>query len=1202
MPDVICHGGGELSESTHGEGGTDGQRPDTDTPDTRNTSAEELSSKSTPAGGVPNTEGNQSHTSGGVEDPGDQPEPEFIGSVHFKTSGTFLRDKVARNLAEQGFGPSEESERTDADVSDASESTPTAADDASSGDTGADQGAFEASADTHDTDPSPEYGPSAPAETTGKEGNDVHSESEDGHSSGTGDTYDGEAASESAPGTGEPPSPTPAQTEPISLAAVHDAGAAETEAYTDDPGDGEADDEVSATGVPGSHGDGASEWEDRSAEEESHGQEGPKAPKGQVAGTVADVQAFERDVESAPPAPDAVAPDQAGKQRIDESSAAETASLWPEPRRLSDYVSDGSAEDRGSTRSGPGAGGAAAGAMGAAAAGAGTAAAAHSGAPGGPGNPEASGLSPDTASAGDASQGPGTRSHEHRGAETVASASQHGPSGPTGPAAPNGPTGPGGPKGPAGPGGTGPGGPKGPGDPKARGKKKAAKGKKGKKPMWWRILRVFLIVTGVFFIIGCGVFAYLYTTVEVPDAAKADVLEEGSTFYYADGETSFTYRGTHREILSYDEMTAGGDHVVEAVVSAEDRGFWTEPGVSVSGTTRAVWSTVTGEQVQGGSTITQQMVRNYYEGITKEVSVVRKVREIIIALKVDQTESKEWVMQQYLNTIYFGRNAYGVQAASQAYYHKDVQDLTPAEAAFLAAAIQQPTYFGQADVETTPEMENRWEYVVNGMVTTGAITQAEADAMEFPAPKPERPADSGLSGYEGYMYEAAMRELADLGYTEDNINRQGYRIVTTFRKDLMDQMYQAVEQTIDPEVVPEGVSVGASSIDPATGEVVAFYGGHDYATNQFDTSFLGGGQAGSAFKPYVLATALKQGYSLNTVVDGSGPQYINGARIQNSGDAPGGPMNLIEASRVSNNLGFIQLGMEVGHENIRQTAYDLGLPEGSIPDNQLVPVMPLGATSVSPVDQASGYATFANGGVHVETHVVREIVNVEGENERPEVESDRAISEDVAADVTYALSVVADSGTGRNANIWSHPVAGKTGTANDNVAAWFVGYTPQLSTAVGIYSGDNEPFTIPGIGVVGSTGPPSTIWNDYMTMAMEGREREEFPPRANVGSAENWAPDPATQEPPQDGQPQDDQPQDPETPTNPETPTDPEIPTDPETPTNPETPGFPGFPGTDPGEEGGGDTGGDTGGGGDQGGGGGGETETPPARNEQTWW
>lgn len=1123
MPDVICHGGGELSESTHGESGADGQRPGKDTPDTRNTSAEELSDRPTPEGGVPTTEENQSthDTPGGEEGVGEQPEPEFISPVTFKTSGTFLRDKVARNLAEQGFGPDDES----GDAAEEPSGVP-----ADSYGTDASQ-----AADTSDVSaPSPATGSPASAGTTGTE----ESASRPDGARGDGQTSRADRISpadqpsenddasddqDGTAGTGEPPSPVPAPTEPISLDSVR-AGALAAETSTD----------TSANADP------AAPAEDDGTDTRSpSGQEGTGAPKSPVAGTVTDVQDFEDEstesteptasaASATPAAPDTVAPDRSGEQRIDEASAAETASLWPEPRRLSTYVSESSAAD------------------------------------------DERGAGPGSAAAG-----------------TAAGAGGSGGAGNSG--GPSGPTGPGGPKGPAGPGGTGPGGPKGPGDPKARGKKGA--GKKAKKPLWWRILRVFLIVTGVFIIAGCGVFAYFYTTVEVPDAAKADVLEEGSTFYFADGETEFAYRGTYREILSYDEMTEGGDHVVEAVISAEDRGFWTEPGVSVSGTTRAVWSTISGQQVQGGSTITQQMVRNYYEGINREVSITRKVREIIIALKVDRSETKEWVMEQYLNTIYFGRNAYGVQAASQAYYHKDVQDLEPAEAAFLAAAIQQPTPFGEADVETTPEMERRWGYVVDGMVTTGAITQAEADEMEFPAPEPERPSEgTDLSGYKGYMLQEAMNELERLGYTEDQINRQGYKIVTTFDQDMMDAAYAAVEETIPPENRPEGVNVGLTTIDPATGEVVAFYGGHDYWENQYDSAFLGAAQTGSAFKPYVLATALEQGYSLNSTVDGRGPRTIAGSRIQNAGNSPGGVMTLTQATQVSNNLGYIELAQEVGFENVRDTVYAAGWPEGSIADNQLVPVMPLGASSARTVDQASGYATFANGGVHVEAHVVREIIDSEGENVRPEVESDRAFEEETAADVTYALQQVVNGGTGTTARLANHPTAGKTGTTNGSVAAWFVGYTPQLSTAVGVYSGNNESFSIPGYGSLSGGTLPATLWNRYMTSAMEGYEPGSFPSPAFSGTTENWAPDVSTEQPEQPQQ-QEEQPQDPVQPEEPETPTEPEVPTNPETPTDPEFPEFPG-PGTDPG------TG--EGGGGDAGGGGGGG-ESPPARRDDLW-
>ena len=1064
MPDVICLGGGELSKSTHGDDGTDGQRPDSNTPETNDTSAEELSSPATPQGDdLPTSGEDQSagETPESGTEPNGQPEPEFVaGPIAFKTSGTFLRDRVAMTLAEQGF---------DAEGSDTT-------------------GAAGASGDESESTQMPD------AERDAEESPSDASPGVETPVSGSAGERDEDSASTAATEDAEPEE---SRTEQIPVLGTVDTAGSE------DP----ADPPVVASAATGTGP--ASEPEEGSGTRTDTDTEADEARTEAMPAPAAGAVAFA----APPPEKGANAGDGSGSTSAESASSestpaegaapgdpADDAALWPTPRRLSDYVSDqpaseGSSATPGGAESGAAAGAGAVGAAAATGAGAAGAGAGGAGTPGGPGGPT------------DSAEGPGDGSGKN-------------------------------------------------------------KKKKAKKPLWLRILLGFLAVTGLGLILACGVFTFFYVTVEVPDAAKADAVEQGSTFYFADGETEFAYRGTDRDVISYEEMTAGGDHVVEAVISAEDRGFWTEPGVSISGTMRAVWSTITGEQVQGGSTVTQQMVRNYYEGVSLEQTVSRKVQEIIISIKVDRSEDKEWVMEQYLNTIYFGRTSYGVQAASQAYYHKDVDELTAEEAAFLAAAIQQPTRFGQADVETTPDMENRWQYVVNGMVTTGAITQAEADAMEFPAPEPEKTTED-LSGYRGYMLQEAMSELSDLGYSEDHINRQGFKIVTTFDKDMMDAAYESVEEMVAPDSLPEGVNIGLTTIDPKTGEVLAFYGGHDYHLNQYDSSFLGAAQAGSAFKPYVLATALEQGYGLNSTVDGRGPRDIHGSRVQNANNASGGVMTLTQATTVSNNLGFVELAQEVGFEEVRQTAYDVGLPDGSIDDNQLVPVMPLGATSVRSVDQASGYATFANGGVHMEAHVIKEIVNQEGDNERPEIEGKKALEASTASDVTYALEQAVSSGTGTAAQLWDHPVAGKTGTTNGSVAAWFVGYTPQLSTAVGVYSGNNESFQIPGHNISGG-GLPAQMWKSYMNRAMEGYERASFPGPEFGGTTENWAPEPATQEPQQPEAPEGGEPEVPEVPETPEVPTDPEpevpeVPTFPENPEGPDEPEEPGNPGIPPG-------------------------------------
>ena len=706
----------------------------------------------------------------------------------------------------------------------------------------------------------------------------------------------------------------------------------------------------------------------------------------------------------------------------------------------------------------------------------------------------------------------------------------------------------------------GPGGPKGPGK----------KGAKPKKPLWFRIVRATLITVLAMLGLGVAGFAIAYAVFEVPTSAKAEAIDQGSAFYYSDGETKFAERGVDRDPVKYDEIP---EVVQEAVISAEDRGFWDEPGVSLSGTIRGAISTVTGKQVQGGSTITQQMVRNYYEGVSKEQTVSRKLQEIIIALKVDQSKDKQWVMEQYLNTIYFGRQSYGIQAAAQAYYRKDVGELNAAESAFLAAAIQQPTKFGEADSDTTPEMEKRWRYVVNGMVKENLISKEEADKLEFPKPEKVRE-NADLGGFTGYMWQQAMGEMERLGYSEDHINRGGYKIVTTFDKDLMEAAKAAVEDNVDVDNLPDGVQAGLTAIDPKTGEVVAFYGGKDFNENQYDSAFRGAAQSGSAFKPYVLAAALESGKSLNTIVDGSNGQTFNGSVVNNA-DRSGGPMNLIEATRRSSNTGYINLAMETGLDNVVDMAHAAGIPKDKITEEQAgAPTLALGVSDVSAVDQASGYATFANGGVHIEPHVVREIVGPDGENEREKPKENRAMEKGVADDVTYALQQVVSSGTGRSANLPDgRPVAGKTGTTDSSVAAWFAGYTPQLSSAVGVYNGNNQPFSMPGYGSLSGGTLPATIWRSFMAKAMEGVDPESFDGPSYGGETENYAPDVPPEDPgteaPDDGMgeapPEQEQPPVPEQPGTPEQPEIPDVPEDPEVPDDPGTggPEIPDDPGGD---------------------------------------
>ncbi|QVQ54820.1 penicillin-binding protein [Spiractinospora alimapuensis] len=688
--------------------------------------------------------------------------------------------------------------------------------------------------------------------------------------------------------------------------------------------------------------------------------------------------------------------------------------------------------------------------------------------------------------------------------------------------------GPGGPPAIIPPGGDGPNGPSGPQEvaPHAAGalqsgssatkKKSAAKKKKRpkkKRPLWFRLTRAGLITVFAVVLLGLGAFGAAYALIEVPDATQEGATDQGSTFYYSDGETEFLERGTDRQPVDLDDVPK---HVQDAVLAAEDHGFWTEPGVSIRGTGRALWVTLTSrftgaEEMQGGSTITQQMVRNYYEGLSQEQTIDRKLQEIVIALKVDQQQDKEWILEQYLNTIYMGRQAFGIQAAAQAYFDKDVSELTTEEAAYLAAAIQQPHTFGAVDEdnqENLGSLEGRWDSVMDHMVQLGSMDEEtlEADSRseaEIPLAQPAL-RDEELTGHTGYMWQQAMTELETLGLTEEDLDTGAYEIVTTFDEDMMTAAQESVEEIVPVDNLPDGVRAGLTAVDPATGEVLAFYGGPGYEVDNYDSAFRGSAQAGSAIKPYVLAAALEQGIGLNTVIDASSPQTFEGSPVQNAGGASYPRVNLVDATARSVNTGYIHLLQQAGQENVVEMMHASGIPDDKItPEQALAPTLALGVSDVSPVDQASGFATFANGGEHIEPHVVRSIIDRDGEDQRPAPERNQAMSEATASDVTYALERVITSGTGTRASI-GRPAAGKTGTTDSSVAAWFVGYTPQLSGAVGIYNGDNQPFSMPGYGSLSGGTMPADVWRTFMSRALEGQDVESFSGPSGQGSTHDW--------------------------------------------------------------------------------------------------
>jgi membrane peptidoglycan carboxypeptidase len=607
-------------------------------------------------------------------------------------------------------------------------------------------------------------------------------------------------------------------------------------------------------------------------------------------------------------------------------------------------------------------------------------------------------------------------------------------------------------------------------------------GKKPKKETDRRIkyARRTAYVLGVLVLLPIVGFVIVYLMTPIPSSAQPAAKAQQSVFLYNDGKTVIARTGTfdRRPV----ELDAVPRQVRDAVISAENRSFYSDSGVSMKGSARAVWATLTGGSMQGGSTITQQMVRNYYSGLSQQRTAGRKLKEIMIALKVSREKNKDWILQQYLNTIYFGRDAYGIQSASQAYYNKNVENLTPAEAAYLAAAIQVPTYAGDLSVPGAQAyMQARWRYVVTGMVQMRTISAQEAAAMKFPTPAKQKQ-KSIFAGDKGYMVSQAKAELRRMGYTDNQINMGGLTIKTTFDKDLMAAARQAVQDNI-PAGTSKKVLTGLVSINPSNGEINAFYGGKDYIDRQFNNAFDAKVQAGSGFKPYVLAAALSHGESLNTYVDGSSPQTFAGVPLHNDRNESFGLVNLVTATQNSINTAYVNLGQKVGLDKVVATAEKVGIPAAQLEPHKDADTLPLGVADVSVEQQAAGYATFATEGVYHAPHVIKSVTDHGGKSRKSETPAGkRAFSPTVARDATYAMQKVVDAGTGVNAGLPDRNAAGKTGTTSDGKQLWFNGFIPQLAASVGIFRTDNKALTIPGYSAYGGD-LPAKIWRSYMVQA-----------------------------------------------------------------------------------------------------------------------
>lgn len=559
-------------------------------------------------------------------------------------------------------------------------------------------------------------------------------------------------------------------------------------------------------------------------------------------------------------------------------------------------------------------------------------------------------------------------------------------------------------------------------------------------------------------------------------------------------------------------------HVRDAVLAAEDRDFYTNPGFSITGFARAVRNNLFGGDIQGGSTITQQYVKNALVGDQRYGvgGLIRKAKELVISTKMSQQWSKDEVLQAYLNIIYFGRSAYGISAAATAYFGKSVDQLTVAEGALLAALIQRPSTL---DPATNPDGAlTRWNWVLDGMVTTGALTQAERDQQVFPQTvSPDDAKTANLTtGPNGLIQRQVVNELLELfNIDQQTLNTQGLQITTTIDPQAQQAAVNAVDNALDGQM-PE-MRAAVVSIDPRTGGVKAYYGGSDAAGFDFAQAGL---PTGSSFKVFTLVAALEQGMGLGFQVDSSPLKVDDKLTITNSEGESCGTCNIAEALKRSLNTSYYRLMLKLknGPEDVAEAAHRAGVAESfpgvehTLSEDGLggppAPGVALGKYETRVIDMASAYATIADSGIYRRPHFVQKVVNAQGEvlfdAAAEDTTGDRRIEKAVADNVSAAMAPIPAWSNGHTLS-GGRASAAKTGThqlgdTGANRDAWMVGFTPSLSTAVwvGTVKGD-KPLVNSWGGPVYGSGLPADIWKATMDGALQGTDFESFPTPTEVG-------------------------------------------------------------------------------------------------------
>ena len=601
---------------------------------------------------------------------------------------------------------------------------------------------------------------------------------------------------------------------------------------------------------------------------------------------------------------------------------------------------------------------------------------------------------------------------------------------------------------------------------------------------------VLIAVATVSATAALAVLPQVGTIVTAHEGTSADLvlneLDERSSMFAGDGTFLTVLAGEqNREPISLDDVP---QEVIDAILTIEDADFYEHDGVNLRGTIRALVENVNaGGITQGGSTITQQLVK--LSILTSEQNLSRKSTEAFYALRLERQMTKDEILERYLNEVYFGSGSYGVQAAAETYWgYEDASQLGWAEAALLAGIIRSPSRF---DPTNFPEAaRERRSVVLNRLVDTGHLTQEEADIHKL-APLPAERQEPISTKPRDYFIEETLQQLLkneDIlgGDAQDRFNlvfRGGLKIYTTF-----DPAAQAAAERARAELLPEteeGFTVAVATVDTHTGAVRALIGGPEFDRDKFNLATQGLRQPGSSMKTFVLAALFEAGYSPNDVVRADGPCTfpVPGQPNYTVGGRFAGRQNIAAVTRASNNCAFVRLGQVVGNDNVAEVARRLGIST-LVPEAGEFLSLPLGVEEVHPMEMAGAYAALANDGRYNKPWYIERVEDRDGNviYQKPSDDWTRAVSQNTGRLIAQVLEGNVERGTGTRARLSNgHAAAGKTGTTNDAVDAWFVGFTDYYATAVWLGKPDDAEtrIRIPGYSSFGG-GLPATIWGAYM--------------------------------------------------------------------------------------------------------------------------